>query len=635
MDELLTWAPKGLLGGFRRVDKTLKLPERLQTIDNWFCEGGILIIGYEMFRGLCNNNKTETREPALSEEDHKTVKGQLLDGPNIIVADEAHKMKNAKSGLTRSTAQFKSRSRIALTGSPLANNVEEYHTMIEWIAPGYLGPAVEFRATYVEPIQEGLWHDSTRADRRKSLMLLDVLTQEVAPKIHRADMSVLRNDLPPKKEFVITVPLTELQHKAYTLYVQSMTSGNKHITKNGDFLQTTVWHWLNILSLLCNHPDCFNKKLHERKEDAGKGRAALKSKHASRSSTDQDDDMGNDPNAPIGKDLNKSIWKVGVSQELVNQVTDLFRKETSDLKAIDFSNKAKILCQILDASKSARDKVLVFSQSLPTLNFLEELCITQHRTYFRLDGSTPIHKRQEFTKTFNTGDTEIYLISTAAGGLGLNIFGANRVVIFDFKFNPIMEEQAIGRAYRIGQQKPVFVYRFVAGGTFEDSVHNKAVFKTQLSSRVVDKKNPIAWARKRLGEMLFEPKVVEQRDLSEFVGMDPLVLDAVLASQAEDSTIRAIVQTDTFERNDDDTLTADEKRESKRWLDDSNLKRSNPKAFHELVLERNLADRYRQMGLSAQVPGIPTNSGSTSAYAVPGTNPENKSPTARSLGASL
>lgn len=92
-------------------------------------------------------------------------------------------VKNAVSGLAQTTSLFKSRSRIALTGSPLANNVVEYHTMIEWVAPNYLGPAVEFRAKYVEPIQAGLYYDSTAYERRKSLKMLGVLKEDLSPKV--------------------------------------------------------------------------------------------------------------------------------------------------------------------------------------------------------------------------------------------------------------------------------------------------------------------------------------------------------------------------------------------------------------------------------------------------------------------
>jgi superfamily II DNA/RNA helicase len=283
------------------------------------------------------------------------------------------------------------------------------------------------------------------------------------------------------------------------------------------------------------------------------------------------------------------------------------------MKSIDLSYKVKILCQILDASKAAGDKVLVFSQSIPTLNFLEDLCARQRRRYARLDGKTTMSKRQDMTKAFNKGKTEIYLISTAAGGLGLNLPSANRVIIFDFKFNPIMEEQAVGRAYRIGQLKPTFVYRFVAGGTFEDSVHNKTVFKMQLASRVVDKKNPVAWATKKLGDFLFEPKDVPQKDLSEFVGMDPLVLDKILESQGHNQTIRSIVQSDTFERDDDDKLTAEELKEVKQLLSDEQLKRFNPQKWHQLQMQRSQQayNQVHRQALGQQVTPPQMNPGSS------------------------
>jgi hypothetical protein len=198
------------------------------------------------------------------------------------------------------------------------------------------------------------------------------------------------------------------------------------------------------------------------------------------------------------------------------------------------------------------------------------------------------------------------LISTAAGGLGLNITGANRVVIFDFKFNPIMEEQAVGRAYRIGQLKPVFVYRFVIGGTFETTVLNKTIFKMQLASRVVDKKNPLAYAKRKVGDFLFEPKEVEQKDLAEFKGMD-VVLDSVLASQTESNTIRAIVQSDTFERDDEDKLTAEEEKEVKQLWNDEQLKRSNPVAYSHLLVSRSQLQHRTGPVMQPNLSVIPSN----------------------------
>lgn len=190
MDELLTWAPPGALGQLRKVDASLKQPDRFMNITKWFNDGGVLVMGYQMFRNIITNigNKLNTDE-------HSRLEKELLQGPNLVIADEAHTMKNASSSITITAGRLKSKSRIALTGSPLANNVTEYHTMIDWVAPNYLGPIAEFRAKYVDPIETGLYKDSDPGERRKALKMLGVLKEDLSPKVNRADMSVLRDSL--------------------------------------------------------------------------------------------------------------------------------------------------------------------------------------------------------------------------------------------------------------------------------------------------------------------------------------------------------------------------------------------------------------------------------------------------------
>jgi superfamily II DNA/RNA helicase len=569
MDELLTWAPDDLLGDLVKIDASLKPFARLQTIERWYHDGGVLIIGYEMFRDFVSNQLS--RKGQIDPEKWDQVRKQLLEGPNVIIADEAHKLKNATAAVTLAASQFKSKTRIALTGSPLANNVEEYHTMIEWVAPNYLGPITEFRAKYKEPIEQGLYIDSTSQEKRRSLKMLNVLKEDLSPKVNRADMSVLRGDLPPKKEFVIMCSLTELQKQAYITYVRSMSASNNiPLTKSGEVKVATMWSYLGVLSLLCNHPYCFKAKLEERVQDARQNSTVSAIAPADAQEITDEDDL-----------LESNEWKAGATEDLITQEQQVFRSVHGDLKSIELSNKVKILCQILDASKAVGDKVLVFSQTIPTLNFLQDLCMKQGRKFSRLDGKTAMKNRQGLTKKFNSNEKDLFLISTTAGGLGLNLFGANRVVIFDFRYNPIHEEQAIGRAYRIGQTKTVFVYRLLAAGTFEDSIHNTAIFKTQLAFRVVDKKNPIAWAQKGLGKFLHEPKDVEQKDLSKFHGMDPAVLDKILGPAAAEGTIRSIVQSDTFEEDDKDGLTEKEQQEVRNLLKLEQLKRTDPKAYQD------------------------------------------------------
>jgi len=565
MDELLLWAPKGVLGELWKIDATNPVEDRLDIIQDWYHNGGVLVIGYDIFTRLTRDDTSEEDGAILNHEQHKEAKKCLLNGPSIIVADEAHKMKNPKALVTKAASGFKSMSRIALTGSPLANNVEEYFSMINWVAPNYLGPMNEFREKYANPIQAGLYSDSNSRDKRQSLKWLEILKEDVAPKINRADMSVISDDLPPKQEFVITVPLTELQIKAYIIYVKEMLVSKHSVTKDGQVSLATMWSWLAILSLICNHPQCFSARLNLRKEEAKNKNRSTEQQE----STETDDQLG-----------------TGVSRRLLEQTNALFASNAPDLTAPELSNKVKILLQILDASKAIGDKVLVFSQSLPTLDFLEDICKVQGRKYARLDGKTQSSKRQARVKKFNVGDDEVYLISTNAGGLGLNLQGANRVVIFDFKFNPIQEQQAIGRAWRLGQKKNVFVYRLVSGGTFETLVHNKTIFKMQLASRVVDKKSPLARATSKPADYLFEPKNVERQDLSEFQKMDPYILDEILASQTICRTICSIVQSDTFEIEDEDKLTPAERVEVKQLRADEHLRQRDKDEYLRVMQQR-------------------------------------------------
>ena len=100
-------------------------------------------------------------------------------------------MKNAKSSINQMAKEFKTTSRIALTGSPLNNHLEEYHTMIDWIAPGYLGNLTQFKAKYSEVIEKGIEEGATRYEKRKSLEKLYVLKRDLAPKIDRKGMCIL------------------------------------------------------------------------------------------------------------------------------------------------------------------------------------------------------------------------------------------------------------------------------------------------------------------------------------------------------------------------------------------------------------------------------------------------------------
>ena len=527
MDELLIWTPPGALDPLQKIDATMPHDERVSAIETWSSTGGILVMGHEMLKGLYKLNG---------------IKNLLLETPKTVVVDEAHRLKNPKTAINMICSEFKTGSRIALTGSPLANDVEEYYHMIDWVAPNFLGPINEFKEVYSKDIGAGLYNDSGPAQKRQAIVKLQALKETVAPKMHRATITALKHDLPNKHEFVISLKPTDAQRDLYDACMEIVLNAPNEATRQNKILQV-----VDIFRRICNHPKCLWTKVKHIKETA--------------------------------KD------ETGVmSSALITKVLKMAKR--LDIDDFRLSPKIILLLKILDDARAANEKVLVFSTSIPTLDYLEHVLLQEKRQVSRLDGNTTISKRQRMVKEFNAGEKEVYLISTRAGGVGLNIQGASRVVIFDFGWNPMDEQQAIGRAYRIGQKKTVFVYHLVLAGTFEEDIHNKAVFKTQLASRVVDKKNPISWS-KRGGKVLHNVKSTKAKDLTHFIGKDT-ILDSLIGRHKD--VVTSIVSTDTFEEEDHtSTLTADELKAAEEIVRKNYLRRTDPEAY-EREMDRQRAE---------------------------------------------
>merc|ERR1719509_83263 len=175
-------------------------------------------------------------------------------------------------------------------------------------------------------------------------------------------------------------------------------------------------------------------------------------------------------------------------------------EDDKELLNVELGNKMVLLMDILKESYLIGDKVLVFSQSLLSLDLIEKfLSVAAYddtygtwnhgKDYFRMDGSTGPDVRKKWCSYFNNkknNDMRLFLISTKAGGLGINLVAANRVIIFDASWNPAHDVQSIFRVYRFGQEKPVYVYRFLAKGTMEEKIYDRQVTKQSLSARVVD-----------------------------------------------------------------------------------------------------------------------------------------------------
>jgi hypothetical protein len=152
---------------------------------------------------------------------------------------------------------------------------------------------------------------------------------------------------------------------------------------------------------------------------------------------------------------------------------------------------------LMEHSQRAGDKMAIFSQSVQTLDHIEALFMDRKyrntkmirdKQFYRIDGSVSPKVRQNMISNFNKSGNKVkfFLISTRAGGIGINLTGANRVIMLDTAWNPAHDSQAVCRVYRFGQTKKTFIYRLVAAGTMERKVYDRQVYKTAMANRVVD-----------------------------------------------------------------------------------------------------------------------------------------------------
>jgi SWI/SNF-related matrix-associated actin-dependent regulator of chromatin subfamily A member 5 len=151
------------------------------------------------------------------------------------------------------------------------------------------------------------------------------------------------------------------------------------------------------------------------------------------------------------------------------------------------SGKFVVLDKLLAKLKAKGSRVLIFSQMTRALDILEDFLLMREYAYCRLDGSTNNTERDEYMRVFNAPDSEkfVFLLSTRAGGLGINLATADIVILFDSDWNPQMDLQAQDRAHRIGQKKQVYVYRFVTEGSVEEKIIERAEIKLRLDAMVI------------------------------------------------------------------------------------------------------------------------------------------------------
>ncbi|KAI6211886.1 SNF2-related and DNA RNA helicase domain containing protein [Aphelenchoides besseyi] len=236
-------------------DTTKTRKSRADLVSDWEKEGGVLLLGYEMFRLLACNRRSNKREedPEDSNEQlSKIFHRALLDpGPDLVVCDEGHKIKNLKADTSLALSKIRTNRRIVLTGYPLQNNLLEYFCMIDFVRPSYLGTKKEFMIMFDRPIRNGMCIDSTRQDVRVAQQRTHVLIELVRGFVQRRTQLLLKAILPESKEYVVLIRKSPVQrnlYKEFVKFVRDELSG-----ANRAFYNPLKAH--AICSKIWNHPD--------------------------------------------------------------------------------------------------------------------------------------------------------------------------------------------------------------------------------------------------------------------------------------------------------------------------------------------------------------------------------------------
>ncbi|KAK3384817.1 P-loop containing nucleoside triphosphate hydrolase protein [Podospora didyma] len=356
----------------------------------------------------------------------------------LMLCDEGHRLKNGDNRTFSALNSLNVSRRVILSGTPVQNDLLEYFSLVSFANPGLLGTRQEFRKRFELPISRGRDADASEDERKRGDERLAELLSIVNKFIIRRTNDILSKYLPVKYEHVVFCNLAPFQLDLYNYFI---TSPDIQALLRGKASQPLKA--INILKKLCNHPDLLD---------------------LSADLPGCEDRFPEDyvPKESRGRDREVKPW---------------------------YSGKMQVLDRMLAKIRAeSNDKIVLISNYTSTLDLFDKLCRSRGYGSLRLDGTMNVSKRQKLVDKFNDpeGSEFIFLLSSKAGGCGLNLIGANRLVLFDPDWNPAADQQALARVWRDGQKKDCFVYRFIATGTIEEKIFQRQSHKQSLSSCVVD-----------------------------------------------------------------------------------------------------------------------------------------------------
>jgi superfamily II DNA or RNA helicase len=391
---------------------------------------------------------------------------------DCVVADECHQIKSKDAEITKAMNKINALCRIGLTGTAIQNKYEELWNLLNWARPGAYGSAQEWKQNISLPLKLGQTHDATNAQLATSRSKAQDLVQKILPSVFLRRMKTLIADqLPKKSDRVVFCQLTEYQAEAYRTFLESdrcefirtakeecdCGSGKTRgyccyveVPSEGEKWANFIFPCMVTFQKLANHLALIVP-------------------------------MSNETHEKQAKDLQT------LQLACPDRFKELFQMRDNILNQSqrEFCGKWKVLRRLLDFWHANGDKVLIFSHSVRLLRLLRGLFDVDGTKYnfSYLDGSMKYEDRSKAVADFNADSSQfVFLISTKAGGVGLNITSANKVVVMDPHWNPAYDLQAQDRAYRIGQTRNVEVFRLVSAGTIEEVVYARQIYKQQQAN---------------------------------------------------------------------------------------------------------------------------------------------------------
>ncbi|XP_020589858.1 protein CHROMATIN REMODELING 24 [Phalaenopsis equestris] len=489
INRVLVVAPKTLLSHWMKELSVVGLSSRIREysgtspkvreyeLKSVLKEGGILLTTYDIVR---NNSKSIRGDWYIGDD---RIEDDIIWDYTIL--DEGHIIKNPQTQRAKSLFEIQSGHRIIVTGTPIQNNLKELWALFHFCCPEILGGKDEFKIKYENPILRG--NDKHASDREKHIgsTVAKGLRERIKPYfLRRLKSEVFHNDdavknamVSKKNEIIVWLKLTSVQRQLYEAFLESEMV---HSSVSGSPLAA-----ITILKKICDHPLLLTKRAAE---------GVLEGM-----------------NTMLNRE--ELVLMEEMALNLLNSVNhNVFKMDQH------ISCKLSFIMPLLENLVKEGHHILIFSQTRKMLNLLEEAIFSKGYNFLRIDGTTKISDREKIVKDFQEGcGAPIFLLTSQVGGLGLTLTKADRVIVVDPAWNPSTDNQSVDRAYRIGQERDVLVYRLMTCGTVEEKIYKMQVFKGGLFRTATEQKE--------------QTRYFSQRDIRELFCLPPKGFDISLTQQ--------------------------------------------------------------------------------------------------------